>query len=220
VNQVLTADGAGGAQWATGSGGGGVTDHGLLTGLADDDHPQYATSAEAAAAAPVQSVAGRTGAVALTFADLTGTARLATPGLVTTDGVTSQTIVAAASTWYTLSSAWSVQTSAPGCCLTWDAGTGLWTATVPVDVLFSGCVRAEIGSATGMRIGAVVSGVARLLTGGITANPQRLCGAGSVRMATGDTLGMGVWLSSARTISVTPDPESLWMAAQPAALSQ
>lgn len=28
-------------EWADESGGGGVTDHGLLTGLADDDHPQY-----------------------------------------------------------------------------------------------------------------------------------------------------------------------------------
>jgi hypothetical protein len=26
------------------SGGGGVSDHGALTGLSDDDHPQYATS--------------------------------------------------------------------------------------------------------------------------------------------------------------------------------
>lgn len=29
-----------------GSGGAGITDHGLLTGLADDDHPQYQTAAE------------------------------------------------------------------------------------------------------------------------------------------------------------------------------
>jgi hypothetical protein len=44
--QVLTSAGAGAAPtWedpATG-GGGGVTDHGALTGLADDDHPQYHT---------------------------------------------------------------------------------------------------------------------------------------------------------------------------------
>ena len=32
-------------QWVTGGGGTGVTDHGLLTGLADDDHPQYHTDA-------------------------------------------------------------------------------------------------------------------------------------------------------------------------------
>lgn len=31
----------------TGSGGGGVTDHGALTGLADDDHPQYLTQTRA-----------------------------------------------------------------------------------------------------------------------------------------------------------------------------
>lgn len=35
------------APGATGTGGGGVRDHGLLTGLADDDHPQYTTDAEA-----------------------------------------------------------------------------------------------------------------------------------------------------------------------------
>lgn len=43
---VVQAGGGGG-----GSGGGGVTDHGLLTGLADDDHPQYTTDAEADAIA-------------------------------------------------------------------------------------------------------------------------------------------------------------------------
>jgi len=53
-----------------GGAGGGVTDHGALTGLGDDDHPQYTTAAEAAAAAPVQSVAGRAGAVTLTQADV------------------------------------------------------------------------------------------------------------------------------------------------------
>lgn len=37
---------------------------------AGDPHPQYTTTAEAAAAAPVQSVAGRTGAVALSSADV------------------------------------------------------------------------------------------------------------------------------------------------------
>ena len=37
---------------------------------ATDPHPQYTTTAEAAAAAPVQSVAGRTGAVTLTSADV------------------------------------------------------------------------------------------------------------------------------------------------------
>ena len=37
---------------------------------APDPHPQYTTTAEAAAAAPVQSVAGKTGAVALVKADV------------------------------------------------------------------------------------------------------------------------------------------------------
>jgi hypothetical protein len=32
--------------FSPGAGGGGVTDHGALTGLADDDHPQYATDAD------------------------------------------------------------------------------------------------------------------------------------------------------------------------------
>lgn len=40
---------------------------------ASNPHPQYVTSSQAAAAAPVQSVAGRTGVVTLTYADLTGT---------------------------------------------------------------------------------------------------------------------------------------------------
>lgn len=37
-----TTDGAGGYSWEPGGGGGGVTDHGALSGLADDDHTQYA----------------------------------------------------------------------------------------------------------------------------------------------------------------------------------
>jgi len=36
----------------------GVTDHGLLTGLGDDDHPQYETSAEAAAKVTAHEAAG------------------------------------------------------------------------------------------------------------------------------------------------------------------
>ena len=38
--QVLTSDGLGNAAWETPASG--VTDHGLLSGLADDDHTQYA----------------------------------------------------------------------------------------------------------------------------------------------------------------------------------
>lgn len=41
---------------------------------APDPHPQYTTTGEAAAAAPVQSVAGRTGAVTLSAADVAGLA--------------------------------------------------------------------------------------------------------------------------------------------------
>jgi hypothetical protein len=40
-----------------GGGGGGVTDHGALTGLADDDHPQYTTAAEAAVIADASAAA-------------------------------------------------------------------------------------------------------------------------------------------------------------------
>lgn len=45
VGQVPVWDGT---AWvpSSGAGGGGVSDHGLLTGLADDDHPQYVTQAE------------------------------------------------------------------------------------------------------------------------------------------------------------------------------
>jgi len=42
AGQRLVADGAGGMTWAASSGGG-VTDHGALTGLTDDDHTQYLT---------------------------------------------------------------------------------------------------------------------------------------------------------------------------------
>lgn len=40
AGQVLTTDAAGNLSWSTPSAGG-VTDHGALTGLGDDDHPQY-----------------------------------------------------------------------------------------------------------------------------------------------------------------------------------
>lgn len=43
---VLTTDADGDASWqAPSGGGGGVTDHGALTGLSDDDHSQYHTDA-------------------------------------------------------------------------------------------------------------------------------------------------------------------------------
>ena len=45
--------------------GGGVTDHGALTGLGDDDHPQYTTDAEATAivtAAILAAIAAADGA--------------------------------------------------------------------------------------------------------------------------------------------------------------
>lgn len=49
-----------------------------------DPHPTYTTTAEAAAAAPVQSVVGRTGAVTLAVADVSGAAPLANPALTGT----------------------------------------------------------------------------------------------------------------------------------------
>lgn len=42
---VLTADGAGGVAWEVVPAVGGITDHGALTGLSDDDHTQYHTDA-------------------------------------------------------------------------------------------------------------------------------------------------------------------------------
>ncbi len=78
-----------GGQWAAATvvdtGGTGVTDHGALTGLADDDHPQYLNNtrgdvryytksqvddAIAGASGAVASVAGKTGAVTLVKADV------------------------------------------------------------------------------------------------------------------------------------------------------
>ncbi len=49
--------------------------------LAADPHPGYTTAAEAAAAAPVQSVAGRTGAVTLAVADVAGAVATTDPRL-------------------------------------------------------------------------------------------------------------------------------------------
>ncbi len=49
--------------------------------LAADPHPGYTTAAEAAAAAPVQSVAGRTGAVTLAVADVSGAVATTDPRL-------------------------------------------------------------------------------------------------------------------------------------------
>lgn len=45
TGKVLAPDGSGGLVWVTASAG--VTDHGALTGLADDDHPQYHNDARA-----------------------------------------------------------------------------------------------------------------------------------------------------------------------------
>lgn len=43
VQQNIYVSAGGGS---SGGGGGGVTDHGVLTGLADDDHPHYATDTD------------------------------------------------------------------------------------------------------------------------------------------------------------------------------
>jgi copper chaperone CopZ len=58
--QVLTSDGAGGAEWEDALGG--VSDHGALTGLADDDHTQYLLAA-GTRQATFLDVSGLTGAV-------------------------------------------------------------------------------------------------------------------------------------------------------------
>ncbi len=51
-----------------------------------DPHPQYTTAAEAASAAPVQSVAGRTGAVTLAHGDVAGLGTAATRNVGTGSG--------------------------------------------------------------------------------------------------------------------------------------
>ena len=60
-----------------------------------DPHTQYTTTGEAAAAAPVQSVAGKTGAVSLVVADVSGAAPSNSPtltGTVDASGATSVTV--------------------------------------------------------------------------------------------------------------------------------
>lgn len=51
AGETLEGDGAGGVQCGTDDGGVGSSDHGTLTGLADDDHPQYTLLAGRGAAA-------------------------------------------------------------------------------------------------------------------------------------------------------------------------
>ncbi len=53
TTNFLRADGS----WAAPGGGGGVTDHGLLTGLADDDHSQYVLASGARSGWPVPTTA-------------------------------------------------------------------------------------------------------------------------------------------------------------------
>lgn len=65
-----------------GASGAAVTAHVAAT----DPHPTYTTTAEAAAAAPVQTVAGRTGAVALAAADIGGLGGAATLAVGTAAG--------------------------------------------------------------------------------------------------------------------------------------
>ena len=66
ISTVTGLQGALDAKEAAGTAAAAVSAH----AAAGDPHPQYTTTAEAAAAAPVQSVAGRTGAVTLAKADV------------------------------------------------------------------------------------------------------------------------------------------------------
>lgn len=56
-----------------------------------DPHPQYTTAAEAAAAAPVQSVAGRTGAIVLVAADLSNASAAGLALIVAADAAAQRT---------------------------------------------------------------------------------------------------------------------------------
>ena len=69
------------------SSGGGVTDHGALTGLADDDHTQYlrATGARAGSSSEAQSF-GATGIKADVIAEHTGAAGVTVDGVLLKDG--------------------------------------------------------------------------------------------------------------------------------------
>lgn len=60
---------------------------------ASDPHPQYTTPAEAAAAAPVQSVAGRTGSVTLDLSDISGAGTAAALDAPATGDATSGQVV-------------------------------------------------------------------------------------------------------------------------------
>lgn len=90
ISDVSGLQGAIDAKEAAGTAAAAVSAH----AAAGDPHPQYTTAAEAAAAAPVQSVAGKTGAVTLTNTDV-GAAPVNT---ALTDAAASSTLPATAST--------------------------------------------------------------------------------------------------------------------------
>lgn len=88
---------------------------------ASDPHPTYTTAAEAAAAAPIQSVAGKTGAVTLAIADTVGLqtaldGKAATghshTGLAPAGGTSGQVLAKASSTDY--DTAWTTPSGGGG----------------------------------------------------------------------------------------------------------
>lgn len=139
---------------ATGGGGGGVSDHGALTGLADNDHPQYALAATAA-------IAG---------AGLTGTGTLAS-AFTFTVGVTDSSITVAADGIAVSAAIQSAVTAATADILALSAvkfivqeATGLLSAEQSLGALTTGIVKNTVSGSVGTLSIAAAADIPSLLT--------------------------------------------------------